>query len=58
MDDAERQRQAAGEHAASMVEDGMVIGYGTGREANANQAEKKERPTHGRASRNHGRSFD
>jgi ribose 5-phosphate isomerase A len=28
-------RKAAGEHAASLVEDGMVIGYGTGRAATA-----------------------
>ena len=28
-------RQAAGEHAASLVADGMVIGYGTGRAATA-----------------------
>ncbi len=28
-------RRAAGEHAASLVEDGMVIGYGTGRAATA-----------------------
>lgn len=33
MIDAEAQRQAAGEKAAAMVEDGMVIGYGTGRGA-------------------------
>lgn len=33
--DPEMQRQAAGEKAASMVEDGMVIGYGTGRGATA-----------------------
>ena len=33
--DAEAQRQAAGEKAAAMVEDGMVIGYGTGRGATA-----------------------
>ena len=31
--DPEMQRQAAGEKAASLVEDGMVIGYGTGRAA-------------------------
>ena len=35
MIDAEAQRQAAGEAAAAMVEDGMVIGYGTGRGATA-----------------------
>ena len=35
MDPAEAQRQAAGEKAAAMVEDGMVIGYGTGRGATA-----------------------
>ena len=35
MDPAEAQRQAAGEKAASLVEDGMVIGYGTGRGATA-----------------------
>lgn len=35
MDDADAQRRAAGESAASLVEDGMVIGYGTGRAANA-----------------------
>ena len=34
-DEAEAQRQAAGERAASLVEDGMVIGYGTGRGATA-----------------------
>jgi ribose 5-phosphate isomerase A len=33
--DADAQRKAAGEKAASLVEDGMVIGYGTGRAANA-----------------------
>jgi len=33
--DPEAQRQAAGEKAASFVEDGMVIGYGTGRGATA-----------------------
>jgi ribose 5-phosphate isomerase A len=33
--DVEEQRRAAGEHAAAMVEDGMVIGYGTGRGATA-----------------------
>ena len=33
--DAQAQRQAAGEHAAAMVQDGMVIGYGTGRATNA-----------------------
>src|ERR1700682_453824 len=31
--DVDAQRKAAGEKAASMVEDGMVIGYGTGRGA-------------------------
>jgi ribose 5-phosphate isomerase A len=35
MIDADAQRRAAGERAAEMVEDGMVIGYGTGRAANA-----------------------
>ena len=34
-DEAEAQRQAAGDRAASLVEDGMVIGYGTGRGATA-----------------------
>ncbi|SRR6266851_651100 len=33
--DIDAQRKAAGEKAASMVEDGMVIGYGTGRGAMA-----------------------
>lgn len=33
--DAEAQRKAAGERAAGLVEDGMVIGYGTGRAATA-----------------------
>jgi ribose 5-phosphate isomerase A len=33
--DVDAQRKAAGEKAASMVEDGMVIGYGTGRGAMA-----------------------
>lgn len=33
--DPEMQRQAAGERAAALVEDGMVIGYGTGRGATA-----------------------
>jgi ribose 5-phosphate isomerase A len=33
--DIDAQRRAAGEKAASMVEDGMVIGYGTGRGAMA-----------------------
>ena len=33
--DADAQRRAAAEHAASFVEDGMVIGYGTGRAATA-----------------------
>jgi ribose 5-phosphate isomerase A len=33
--DAEAQRKAAGERAAEFVEDGMVIGYGTGRAATA-----------------------
>ncbi len=33
--DAEAQRKAAGERAAEFVEDGMVIGFGTGRAANA-----------------------
>jgi ribose 5-phosphate isomerase A len=33
--DADAQRRAAGEKAASLVEDGMVIGYGTGRGATA-----------------------
>jgi ribose 5-phosphate isomerase A len=33
--DIEAQRQAAGERAAEFVEDGMVIGYGTGRGATA-----------------------
>ncbi len=33
--DIDAQRKAAGENAASMVEDGMVIGYGTGRGAMA-----------------------
>src|SRR3982751_1784459 len=33
--DIEAQRQAAGERAAGFVEDGMVIGYGTGRGATA-----------------------
>jgi ribose 5-phosphate isomerase A len=33
--DAEAQRQAAGERAAGFVQDGMVIGYGTGRAATA-----------------------
>jgi ribose 5-phosphate isomerase A len=33
--DVAAQRQAAGERAASLVEDGMVIGYGTGRAATA-----------------------
>jgi ribose 5-phosphate isomerase A len=32
---ADEQRQAAGERAAEFVEDGMVIGYGTGRAATA-----------------------
>lgn len=35
IDPAEAQRQAAGEKAASLVADGMVIGYGTGRGATA-----------------------
>lgn len=35
MDVFEAQRQAAGEKAAGFVEDGMVIGYGTGRGATA-----------------------
>ena len=35
MIDVEAQRQAAGEAAAAMVKDGMVIGYGTGRGATA-----------------------
>ena len=35
MIDAEAQRQAAGEQAAALVKDGMVIGYGTGRGATA-----------------------
>jgi ribose 5-phosphate isomerase A len=35
VNDEEAQRQAAGERAASFVEDGMVIGYGTGRGATA-----------------------
>jgi len=33
--DADAQRKAAGERAAGFVEDGMVIGYGTGRGATA-----------------------
>ncbi|MGE5048211.1 MAG: ribose-5-phosphate isomerase RpiA [Deltaproteobacteria bacterium] len=33
--DAEAQRRAAGERAAELVQDGMVIGFGTGRAANA-----------------------
>jgi ribose 5-phosphate isomerase A len=33
--DAEAQRKAAGERAAELVQDGMVIGFGTGRAANA-----------------------
>ena len=33
--DADAQRKAAGERAAAFVEDGMVIGYGTGRGATA-----------------------
>jgi ribose 5-phosphate isomerase A len=33
--DADAQRKAAGERAAEFVEDGMVIGYGTGRGATA-----------------------
>src|SRR5258708_39117681 len=33
--DADAQRKAAGERAAGFVEDGMVIGYGTGRGAMA-----------------------
>ncbi|HET7785859.1 MAG TPA: ribose-5-phosphate isomerase RpiA [Myxococcales bacterium] len=33
--DPESQRRAAGERAAEFVEDGMVIGFGTGRAANA-----------------------
>jgi len=33
--DAEAQRKAAGERAAEFVQDGMVIGYGTGRAATA-----------------------
>jgi ribose 5-phosphate isomerase A len=33
--DPESQRRAAGERAAGFVEDGMVIGFGTGRGANA-----------------------
>jgi ribose 5-phosphate isomerase A len=35
MSDADAQRKAAGERAAEFVEDGMTIGYGTGRAANA-----------------------
>jgi ribose 5-phosphate isomerase A len=35
MDVADAQRRAAGEQAAALVEDGMVIGYGTGRGATA-----------------------
>jgi ribose 5-phosphate isomerase A len=35
MDVADAQRKAAGEQAAALVEDGMVIGYGTGRGASA-----------------------
>ena len=33
--DADQQRKAAGERAAEFVQDGMTIGYGTGRAANA-----------------------
>lgn len=33
--DADAQRKAAGERAAEFVQDGMTIGYGTGRAANA-----------------------
>src|SRR3982751_1677381 len=33
--DLEAQRTAAGERAAQLVQDGMVIGYGTGRAASA-----------------------
>src|SRR3954470_19400316 len=33
--DPEAQRKAAGERAAELVQDGMVIGFGTGRAANA-----------------------
>ena len=33
--DADAQRKAAGERAAEFVQDGMIIGYGTGRAANA-----------------------
>jgi ribose 5-phosphate isomerase A len=33
--DPEAQRRAAGERAAELVQDGMVIGFGTGRAANA-----------------------
>ena len=34
-EDAESQRRAAGEAAAALVEDGMALGYGTGRAAQA-----------------------
>src|SRR5436190_23299241 len=33
--DADAQRRAAGEAAAALVEDGMALGYGTGRAAQA-----------------------